>query len=89
MMRVKGESGSVVVAVAVLLPLLCGSLGLVLDIGSLYYRNRLIQTAADAGARGWSAAAGNGVRTTNEVAGLPSAGGSGTEIGSPRGCSSR
>ncbi len=50
MMRVKRESGSVVVALAVLLPLLCGCLGMVLVIGYLYYRNRLIQTAADAGA---------------------------------------
>ena len=50
LMRVERERGSVIVAVAVLLPLLCGCLGMVLDIGSLYYRNRLIQTAADAGA---------------------------------------
>jgi len=44
------RAGSVLPLFAILLPVLCGMLGLVLDIGLLFAAHRQVQTAADAAA---------------------------------------
>ena len=48
--RARGEAGQVLIIVAVMLPVLIGFMGLVIDLGSLYHHKRRMQTAADAGA---------------------------------------
>ncbi len=50
MIRLQSERGQIIVTLALLLPMICGCLGLILDVGSLYHRKRVMQTAADAGA---------------------------------------
>ena len=48
--RARAEAGQVLIIVAVMLPVLIGFMGLVIDLGSLYHHKRRMQTAADAGA---------------------------------------
>ena len=46
------DSGVVAVVLALLLPVLIGFMGLVVDLGFAYYYRRIMQTAADAAAIG-------------------------------------
>ena len=48
--RLRQQSGTVAVVVALLLPALLGMLGLVLDLGFAFHHKRIMQTATDAGA---------------------------------------
>ena len=48
--RIGKNSGAVAIVVALLLPVLIGMLGLVLDLGFAFHYRRTMQTAADAGA---------------------------------------
>ena len=50
-MRLTGEKGQATVMAALTLPVICGFLGLALDVGSFYAEKRKIQTAADASAK--------------------------------------
>src|SRR5215831_19332883 len=49
-MKMKKESGQVLVGVALAFVVLAGFAGLAIDMGTLRYQRRLQQTAADAGA---------------------------------------
>ena len=46
------EAGQVLMTVALTLPVLVGFLGLAVDVGSLYFHKRNMQTASDAAALG-------------------------------------
>ena len=48
--RLKEQSGVVAIVIALLLPVLIGMLGLVLDLGFVFHYKRTMQTATDAGA---------------------------------------
>src|SRR5271157_3787299 len=48
--RRKSQGGQTIILLAVALPLIFGMVGLAFDIGYFEYKQRLLQTAADAGA---------------------------------------
>ena len=48
--HLRKQSGIVALVVALLLPVLIGMLGLVLDLGVAFHSKRIMQTATDAGA---------------------------------------
>ncbi len=48
--RLKEQSGVIAIIIALLLPVLVGILGIIIDLGFAYQYKRLMQTAADAGA---------------------------------------
>ncbi len=50
--RLKEQSGTVAIVFALLLPVLIGMLGLIIDLGYAYQYKRIMQTAADAAAMG-------------------------------------
>ena len=48
----RGERGAVLVLSALMMTVMVGFMGLGLDVGTLYYQRRVMQTGADAGALG-------------------------------------